>query len=351
MKKPLLYLLLIIMTVTAFTGCAGDVTSKTASISVIYGITAAISLIILITYCAFIKQIHPWYLLLLISVFVVNTGYFCLSTSNGLQEALFANRISYLGSVFLPYSMLMITAETSKLKPKKWVKISLFILAIVMFLLAASPGYCELYYKEVSFKVVEGASTLVKVYGPLHMLYMVYLLAYFLSSFALTLYAQIKKLLDSVIEAIMLIGALFINIGLWGLEQFIDMDFEVLSVSYIISELFLLGLHVIANEYRRLKDESADAKNQDDPARTIDVTQYDFFLDGIKHLTATENKIFTLYTEGKNTAFVLQSLNIKENTLKFHNKNIYSKLGVSSRKELLEIHKILQSTNLKTSHK
>jgi DNA-binding CsgD family transcriptional regulator len=32
-------------------------------------------------------------------------------------------------------------------------------------------------------------------------------------------------------------------------------------------------------------------------------------------------------------------LNIKENTLKFHNKNIYGKLGVSSRKQLLEIHK------------
>ena len=28
---------------------------------------------------------------------------------------------------------------------------------------------------------------------------------------------------------------------------------------------------------------------------------------------------------------------IKENTLKYHNRNIYSKLGVSSRKQLLQI--------------
>ena len=30
-------------------------------------------------------------------------------------------------------------------------------------------------------------------------------------------------------------------------------------------------------------------------------------------------------------------MNITENTLKFHNKNIYGKLGVPSRKELLRI--------------
>jgi DNA-binding CsgD family transcriptional regulator len=31
----------------------------------------------------------------------------------------------------------------------------------------------------------------------------------------------------------------------------------------------------------------------------------------------------------------MEQLNIKENTLKFHNKNIYGKLGVSSRKQLI----------------
>jgi DNA-binding CsgD family transcriptional regulator len=33
----------------------------------------------------------------------------------------------------------------------------------------------------------------------------------------------------------------------------------------------------------------------------------------------------------------MSDLNIKENTLKFHNKNLYSKLGISSRKQLLSI--------------
>ncbi len=31
----------------------------------------------------------------------------------------------------------------------------------------------------------------------------------------------------------------------------------------------------------------------------------------------------------------MTALNIKENTLKYHNKNLYSKLGVCSRKQLI----------------
>ena len=34
---------------------------------------------------------------------------------------------------------------------------------------------------------------------------------------------------------------------------------------------------------------------------------------------------------------MMQEMNIKETTLKYHNRNIYSKLGVSSRKQMLEI--------------
>ena len=44
---------------------------------------------------------------------------------------------------------------------------------------------------------------------------------------------------------------------------------------------------------------------------------------------------------------IMASLNIKENTLKYHNRNLYGKLCVSSRKELLEIYKHLKSVNSK----
>ena len=68
-----------------------------------------------------------------------------------------------------------------------------------------------------------------------------------------------------------------------------------------------------------------------------DAEKIELFQKGIPTLTVTEKMIFDLYLDGNGTKDVLSKMNIKENTLKYHNKNIYGKLGVSSRKQLLEI--------------
>ena len=60
-------------------------------------------------------------------------------------------------------------------------------------------------------------------------------------------------------------------------------------------------------------------------------------------MTQTENVIFDAYISRATTKEIMTSLCIKENTLKFHNKNIYQKLGVTSRKELLEFYKQLMA--------
>jgi len=69
--------------------------------------------------------------------------------------------------------------------------------------------------------------------------------------------------------------------------------------------------------------------------REIVLEEYEFFICNLSTLTATEYKVYELYLEGKDARQIAQTLGISENTLKFHNKNIYSKLGISSRKQLL----------------
>ena len=70
------------------------------------------------------------------------------------------------------------------------------------------------------------------------------------------------------------------------------------------------------------------------------------FRQGMLALTKTEKLIFQCYLAGKSTKDILEELSIKENTLKFHNKNIYGKLGVSSRKQLLEVYRALEKIKL-----
>ena len=100
-------------------GCA-SVGSKAASASVIYGVAALISLLLLVVYCCAEKKKDVWYLLLFSSVLVVNIGYFSLGTSHSLDEALLANRLTYLGSILLPLSMYMIILHVTNISYKKW---------------------------------------------------------------------------------------------------------------------------------------------------------------------------------------------------------------------------------------
>lgn len=89
----------------------------------------------------------------------------------------------------------------------------------------------------------------------------------------------------------------------------------------------------VRDEYEKAQmeiDVLADRKKQE-----IDPESYAIFIESIKTLTPKEKEIFYLYKEGKQTREVLELLSINQNTLKYHNKNLYSKLGVSSRKQLL----------------
>ncbi len=64
--------------------------------------------------------------------------------------------------------------------------------------------------------------------------------------------------------------------------------------------------------------------------------EFEFFMQCLHTLTAKEREIFDLYLAGKKAKDIMEIANINQNTLKYHNRNIYSKLGISSRKQLLE---------------
>jgi len=338
--SPLLLALLL-------TGC-NAIGDKAASMSVIYGVAAAVSLLLLAGYCCILKKRNPWYLLLFTSILVVNAGYFMLAVSRDLAMALLANRLSYLGSVFLPLSMLMIIVDATHIRYRKWIPGALLGLAAVVFLIAASPGYLPIYYKEVEFAVVDGVGTLLKTYGPLHIIYLLYLLGYFGTMVTTIVYATVKDKLDSLTYAVILALAVFVNIGVWLIEQLVYVEFEILSISYIISECFLLGLHIMRAEEEKLKAqltrqtaepaEPAAADEKLTPEEREMLTQ---FRTGLARLTPKERELYDCYVEGLTTDVIMEKLAIKENTLKFHSKNLYSKLGVKSRKQLTVLHKKL----------
>jgi len=360
MKKTVSSILLFILLGTLLV-VFGGVGRKAASVSALYGVTAAISLAAAISYWFLIRKKESWALLLFSSIFVVNTGYFALSSSRTLDVALWANRLAYLGSVFLPLSMLMIILKTCKLKYHNRLPGILVSIGSVVFLIAASPGILDIYYKDVSLSVINGSTVLEKTYGSWHCCYLFYLLAYFLATASVLLHACINKHTDSAFHALFLSAAVFINMGIWLLEQLVRIDFELLSVSYIISEMFLLLLFLMQQKNSETRstqettngvpafspesasEEKDEAAHSAQPAVKDLEEQCAYFAAHRASLTPTERVIYHSYLAGKTTREIMAELNIKENTLKYHNKNIYSKLGVSSRKELITIASMLKT--------
>ena len=366
MTKKLSIVGSMLLILLSFGGCS-DVGSKSATISAIYIATSILSAILLLGYCTLIKERQPWFILLFSAVAVVNIGYMSLSFSSTLNEALLSNRIAYLGSVFLPVSMLMTILKTCKITIPKWAITVIMLISVIVFLIAASPGYLDIYYKEVTLVKVNGATVLDKVYGPLHSIYLYYLMGHFTTMLAVIIYARVSKKIKSSSQAVLLLTAVFINLCVWLMEQVVDLDFEVLSVSYIASELFLLGISLLIQDItfhnalvtKHHEDPSieptvsgnitaadTDINSINPPATPLPVEKTlqekaEYMTSVLYTLTPTESHIYKLYIEGKKTKDVMAELGITENTLKFHNRNLYSKLGVSTRKELIEVSKAI----------
>ena len=316
----------------------GEAVGKTTSMAIIYGVLALISLGMIGVYFAAVQKRETWFILLYVSVFIVNTGYFTLSVSKTLEEALLANRIAYLGSVFLPLCMLMIIISTCRIKPARITVALLICISILIFLLAASGGYLPLYYEDVSIVYINGVARLDKVYGPLHGLYLLYLLSYFALMVAAILRALARKKISAPIHAIILASIVLGNIGVWFVEQLIYIEFEFLSITYIICEIFLLLLSRMLQLYDLLPPESTPEEEKDSDTGAVPAaSRVEQFLSSwpeTQSLTTREMEVLNYILENVRRRDIAERMCVSENTIKKHTSHIFNKLGVSSRSEL-----------------
>ena len=310
-------------------------------ISIIYSVAFLFSVLIFSYYTFFFKNRERLFVLLFGSISLINLGYFLVSLSKDVTFALFANTVAYLGSAFLPMLMLLILLESLGQRQKRSTVIGLAVLAFSIFLLTATQLFPSvgLYYKEARLLFTpDGAAYLDKDYGPCHILYPLYLIGYFVTMICFSLCAIRKKKMTSGKQAATLLIAVFVNLCVWFAEQFAVFEIEFLAISYLISEIFLLIFRQLVLENEQLKASFSAEENKASPAEEADEKLL-AFIENLKTLTPTEKIVLGHYAKGLSTTQTLEAMCITQNTLKYHNKNLYSKLFVSSRKELLEMYR------------
>ena len=319
---------------------------KTGNMAFVYGAVAILSVLLLICYLLWEKRKEKSFLNLFICVAIVNCGYFLQSVSTNVVGAMWANRISYLGSAYLMLHMLLIVLNVCRMKPQRRALTVLFSITTAAFLLAASGDLLGLYYKSVDIVHINGMTRLVKEYGPLHILYPVYLLSYFAAMVAAILRATKIANLSSPKYAMFLTAVVLLNLCVWAVEQAIYIDFEFLSVSYIITEVMLLLIYGILRDYGIVQPGGAllsvqmlsRLQTKASPVGQLPPGMEDLFT-GFAHrvntLSGAERRILNYYIDGHDTADIPDLAFISIHTVKKHNRSIYQKLEVASRDELM----------------
>ena len=318
---------------------------KSGNMAIIYGAIALLSVFLLIGYLLWEKKKEKHFAALFACVSFVNCGYFLQSVSDTLAAAMTANRISYFGAAYSVLVMLLIIMDVCRVRRSAGVMAALFGISTAAFLLAAGGDRLGLYYEAVSIETVNGMTRLVKNYGPLHILYPVYLLIYFAVMVEMIIHAARKGSLSSGKYAAFLVAITLTNLIVWAVEQLIDVDFEFLSVSYVATEVMLLAIYGMLRDYGILEPGgvmlSARALGDQNVGHDVGGLPPDMeelfraFAANAKTLTAAERRILDYYIDGHEIADVPELAFISIHTVKKHNRSIYQKLGVASRDELM----------------
>ena len=310
---------------------------------ILYFITIILSLLLLVLYFFIDKKRNKWLLLLFISISICNIGYFFLSIARNITFVIISNDIVYLGSVFLPFFMLMLILNNCNLKVPKPLVYSLIGISTIMLWVTTSIGYLPIYYKDISLELINDEYVIEKEYGPFHTVYIIYIFSYFISMIGTIIYATIKKTISSKMQAIFLLVIVIGNILVWLIEQFVKHQFEFLCFSYIINEMLLLLMYGILREYEKKisthKQESTHSANLsiidfDDKFSEEQIAIIFEKWGKINSLTKREKEILKHMLLGEKRKDIAVNLFISDSTVKNNITNILSKLAVANREEL-----------------
>ena len=310
-----------------------------------YAICLIAAVGLLIAYSVIVKAKEFWLTMLYVCVSVVNLGYLIMSLANTVEFAVFGNDVAYLGSVFLSMCMFLTIVRLCGFKIKKAHVITCVSLGVVMFAIVVSSPMLPLYYKSVDIKLIDGAAKLVKEYGVLHPVYLVYLLGYFAAMIGTIIHSVRKKKIGDTKLAGFIAAIVCSNLMIWLFEKMVRWEYEFLSVTYVISELLLLIVYWMMQDYVLKRDIHTYTQAQKEElavqitAMTMEskLARVLSFVKEDSPLSIREREILEMIIAGKKRKEIADTLHLSENTIKTYTRTLYSKLGISCREELYEL--------------
>ncbi|MBO6141563.1 MAG: HD domain-containing protein [Ruminococcus sp.] len=216
-----------------------------------YAVTAFLSIVFVLIYAfAYHKHFDVHITLLFVLIPINNFGQLFLCRSKDVELALLANKFIYISAC---YSILMITLVVFSLcdiKLNKYIRLLLYLISTTVFFFTLQIGENELYYKSVKLVRVDGGTTLIKEYGPLHKYFYIMVLVYFAMGIIAIGYSYFKKNQVSrrfiyllALPEVLAVFSFFIGRKLTKTFDFLP-DVELIPLAYDIAMIvYLIIVH------------------------------------------------------------------------------------------------------------
>ena len=204
----------------------------------LYILAAVGSFVELIAFRILVKRPRADYVLFFMACLISNLGYLALAVSRTLPEAVLANKLTYLGGIFLPFFMLQTIAGFCSTKLPKFLTTLLFAYSCVVFILVCTIGYSSIYYRKMALGEFMNVRYLWKTYGPAHILFPILLYTEIALAVIIVLRSIRKQKNVALRTTVMLLWGLLFSILAYVIERTFKLPVELVGFSYVIFAFF-----------------------------------------------------------------------------------------------------------------
>ena len=179
-------------------------------------------------------------LLLVLIVTISNGGYYSISAASGLEEAVLANKIAYVASVFAPLLIFLVICNICRIELPAILRICMFGLQTLIYASVCTIGKYSIFYKKVKFNTTDGFGYLTKTYGPAHTLCIAMMCVYMIGGIVAGLISLNRKNVVSKINVEVLLFSEALAIAVYLIERFVHETYELLPIVLVFSMSIIL---------------------------------------------------------------------------------------------------------------
>ena len=210
----------------------------------------AVSVLLVVIYAfIFHKHFDVNLTIMTILVPVLTLGFVLMATSTNIQEALVGLKLSYIGGCFLLLSAMFLIFNVCGVYLKPWMRVILVAISFTIFIFSLTIGHSDLFYIGTpDLEIVNGAARIVnKHYGPMHTVFYVMVVIYYLMTVGVIIYSFFKK--KQVSRSILILIVLSVTVAMIGFfgGRLLTTRFELLPATYNLGIIIYL---IIASRLR-----------------------------------------------------------------------------------------------------